>query len=349
MSYRTKTTLALLRLRAAHVSLGTALALALFAAVCVRFYYARSGTIDLSFDGLDSHSPSVNGLGCARPHDAPDGGDCDALKEMRRPSWACLSDMEALIPEFVALYSQRPIDRNDGGMRIDHAFAVWYILRAERPSVVIESGAHRGFSTWLVRNALPTARVISLDPAEPNTRLAGVEYHVGDSFVDFANATWEKWNVSSSDALVFIDDHQSAPRRMFDDNKHGFTRFIVEDNYAYPGGDALSLRILCERDRRTEWPGEVADNFGRNNTFQTWRQHVAQGDYFAEHTAVYYEFPPLAADNLVTRKAADRFSISTPIIDDPQRFRQLFPAVPEWEFEQYRHLAYAQLRPTITL
>ncbi len=54
------------------------------------------------------------------PHSAPDGGDCQALGEMRRPKWACLSEMREEIPGFLKVYRLRPLKANVGGMRIDH-------------------------------------------------------------------------------------------------------------------------------------------------------------------------------------------------------------------------------------
>ena len=57
---------------------------------------------------------------CRVLHAAPDGGDCQALGEMRRPKWACLSDMRDEIPQFLKVYRHRPFKTNTGGMRMDH-------------------------------------------------------------------------------------------------------------------------------------------------------------------------------------------------------------------------------------
>ncbi len=57
---------------------------------------------------------------CTLPHFAPDGGDCQALGEMRRPKWACFSDMREEIPRFLKVYRHRPFKSNDGGIRMDH-------------------------------------------------------------------------------------------------------------------------------------------------------------------------------------------------------------------------------------
>ncbi len=127
---------------------------------------------------------------CPEPHFLPDGGDCSALRGQRRPSWACLSAMRESLPEFLRVYERRPERSNHGGMRMDHAFALWYVLRATRPGVVIESGAFRGQGTWLMRQALPNVRILSLDTVDPVRRLPGVEYITGRSFQDFASVDW---------------------------------------------------------------------------------------------------------------------------------------------------------------
>lgn len=87
---------------------------------------------------------------CAVRHDRPDDGDCEALDEMRRPSWACLSDMEHALPQFIKLYKSRPEKHNNLGLRIEQSFALWYMLRQIRPTTIIESGIRNDSSTWLI-------------------------------------------------------------------------------------------------------------------------------------------------------------------------------------------------------
>jgi len=67
------------------------------------------------------------------------------------------------LPAFWELYETRPILHNDGGMRTPQLFAVWSILRALEPELVVESGVWKGLSTWLIEKACPSARVISID------------------------------------------------------------------------------------------------------------------------------------------------------------------------------------------
>jgi hypothetical protein len=144
--------------------------------------------------------------------------------------------MRDAISEFAALYAKRPIQDNQFGMRFDHSFALWYTVRALKPSptTVIESGAFNGHSTWVISEALPKARIISLDKRfAPQNSLPGVEYMVGDKFIDFAMVDWKAKGVDPRTTVVFVDDHQSGFRRIFREGHHrGFLRYILDDNYA---------------------------------------------------------------------------------------------------------------------
>lgn len=72
-------------------------------------------------------------------------------------------DYHALFEDFWPIYQRRPIKSNDGGMKLPHMFATFVLLREDSPEVVIESGVWRGQSTWLIEQALPEARIVSID------------------------------------------------------------------------------------------------------------------------------------------------------------------------------------------
>eukprot|EP00171_Calliarthron_tuberculosum_P003569 IDg3569t1 len=144
---------------------------------------------------------------CADPHNKPDGGDCGALGGPRRPIWACFSSMRAEIPVFLAQYDKLASRHDSDDLRIDHSFAVWYILRAERPSVVILSGACAPRTAQLARAALPRARIFAVCKQKPGWT-AGVTPLQGD----IADVNWSARGVR--DALVVLADRQSAVRRV---------------------------------------------------------------------------------------------------------------------------------------
>ena len=195
-----------------------------------------------------------------------------------------------MLPSFLQLYKTRPIRNNQGGMRLDHSFALYYTLQhvSPTPKTVIESGAFKGHGTWLIRQALPQARIISLDPNPPLKQLEGIEYLVGKDWVDLAKVDWKSRGVDPETTVVFIDDHQSAYRRALLELKpQGFRRFMIDDNYPFGTGDNMSFKWTCEllltssapssllrNSAPAAWPGVVPDNFNRQSIPVTWEQHL---------------------------------------------------------------------------
>ena len=64
---------------------------------------------------------------------------------------------------FLNIYKNRPIKNNQGGCRINHAFALYYILKILKPELVIESGIFKGQTTWLIEKTVPKAKLICID------------------------------------------------------------------------------------------------------------------------------------------------------------------------------------------
>eukprot|EP00567_Pseudictyota_dubia_P002691 CAMPEP_0197445512 /NCGR_PEP_ID=MMETSP1175-20131217/10714_1 /TAXON_ID=1003142 /ORGANISM="Triceratium dubium, Strain CCMP147" /LENGTH=377 /DNA_ID=CAMNT_0042976483 /DNA_START=218 /DNA_END=1351 /DNA_ORIENTATION=+ len=299
-------------------------------------------------ESLESESAVI----CAEPHSAPDGGDCQALEGRPvRPEWACLSDMRSAIPAFAALYDHRPFRSNQGGTRFEHSFALWYMLRRLRPDAVIESGAFKGHGTWIVRTALPEARIISMDPNPPKSRLDGVEYLVGKDFVDFSKVDWEARGIDPDKTVVFLDDHQSAYKRAFLQNEHRFYRFLIDDNYGYLEGDAMSFKSVCEVERESLWTGKVLDDFARIEAPMTWTKHMEQVAFLKKALVTYYEFPPTASSELTRQKRYDPRYTSAPIVTDPGFFEEHLAKYNRWhnwgELTSYFHFSYVEIDPAV--
>ncbi|KAK1576153.1 hypothetical protein Q3G72_011337 [Acer saccharum] len=108
-------------------------------------------------------------------------------------------DLLKALEEFVPIYETRPIKNNMYGMGFDHSFGLWFITRWLKPDLVIESGAFKGHSTWVLRQAMPDKRIISLSPRHPGKYLqkgpayvdANCTYYAGKEFVDFGSVDWE--------------------------------------------------------------------------------------------------------------------------------------------------------------
>ena len=46
--------------------------------------------------------------------------------------------------EFLKIYEKRPFKNNNGGLKIAHAFSLYFFLKNFKPTTVIESGVHKG-------------------------------------------------------------------------------------------------------------------------------------------------------------------------------------------------------------
>jgi hypothetical protein len=169
-------------------------------------------------------------------------------------------DLLSGLEEFVPIYERRPIKNNMYGMGFDHSFGLWFMARWLKPDLMIESGAHKGHSTWVLRQAMPNTRIISLSPRHPERYLkkgpayvdGNCTYLAGKKFIDFGSVDWEKLlrkhGVSDlSRVLVFFDDHQSELKRVKQAHKARFRHLVFEDNYDTGTGDHYSLRQICDQ------------------------------------------------------------------------------------------------------
>lgn len=171
------------------------------------------------------------------------------------------------LDEFIDAYKHRPFRRNKCGIKIQHSFFLWTLIRALKPTTIIESGINKGQSTYFMRKASPTARIISIDPrAHNNTWCRGGdrwvdktnnEYFTGHNFTDFAEIDWShRGDVEPSSTLAFFDDHQNALKRIPILQKHGIRHAIFEDNYEPGKGDlhGFSMKqVLGRCDKDSLW------------------------------------------------------------------------------------------------
>ena len=130
----------------------------------------------------------------------------ESLRKIGNPPWS-RDETIASLDEFSALYAKRPISDNQGGMQAPHMFAVWFMARKLQPDLIVESGIWKGQSTWLLEQACPAAKLISID-----LHLGYREYISGTvtySDRDFCEQDWSSLPITDR-SLVFFDDHQNA-------------------------------------------------------------------------------------------------------------------------------------------
>ncbi|CAL5373769.1 unnamed protein product [Camellia sinensis] len=149
------------------------------------------------------------------------------------------------------------------GMGFDHSFGLWFIARWLNPDLMIESGAFKGHSTWVLQQAMPDKPIVSLSPHHPEKYQkkgtayvdGNCTYFAGKDFVDFGGLDWrsvfKKHEIEDRNrVLVFLDDHQNELKQLKQALKAGFRHLVFEDNYDPVTGDHYSFRQTCDQYHR---------------------------------------------------------------------------------------------------
>jgi hypothetical protein len=150
------------------------------------------------------------------------------------------SKMLESVPEFLELYSLRPIQVNKGGMGLNHSWATWYLVKELEPELIIESGVWKGHSTWLLESAAPNADLICFDTSLNNREFISQKAKYFER--DFSEFNWSNFDLTK--ALIFLDDHQNHYERLIRGHWFGFKHFILEDVYPVNEGDFYSLKHI---------------------------------------------------------------------------------------------------------
>ncbi|KAI3899618.1 hypothetical protein MKW92_033780 [Papaver armeniacum] len=177
-------------------------------------------------------------------------------KSGRTVEWTT-KDLLKGLEEFVPIYETRPIKNNQYGMGFDHSFGLWFMTRWLKPDLMMESGAFKGHSTWVLRQAMPDTPILSLTPRHPEKYLKkGPAYVDGNCTYfagkDFGNVDWKsvmkKHGVTDLiRVLIFFDDHQNELKRLKQALKAGFKHLIFGDNHDTGTGDHYSLSQICDQ------------------------------------------------------------------------------------------------------
>jgi hypothetical protein len=146
------------------------------------------------------------------------------------------------VREFAALLAGAPF-RNKYGLRGVSAFAFWWFLRRHPPDVVFEVGVWRGFSTWLIEQAVPQAEIHCFDPIfflQPWMS----RWKVGRTYRsprarywtdEFSCAPVGEIAAAHASPLAFFDDHQDKLARLRQARAAGIRDIVFDDNMPNAG------------------------------------------------------------------------------------------------------------------
>eukprot|EP00667_Euglena_gracilis_P008538 EG_transcript_8633 len=232
-------------------------------------------------------------------------------KFLNKQTWTredLLKDLKYFIQE---VYPQRPIKVNTFGMRLSHAFGCWFIVKKLQPKYILESGVHRGQSTWLMRQAAPNAKIISMDPRMDMTYWdKGTTYYTGNGvgkagydvkpFKDFSEIDWS-FIADKNEAVILWDDHQNEYKRILKAYELGFRHMVFDDNWSPLQGDNYSIKQVCDETgglalRPPDFPSQqvlMCDQFHMADKFISIEEHRANHEKLVSILDMYYETPPI--------------------------------------------------------
>jgi hypothetical protein len=159
-------------------------------------------------------------------------------------------DLEGMVREFLERIRSAPVQQKHGGNGFNGALQIYAVARALDPPVIIESGVFRGFTTWVLRQACPEARIFCFDPVLDNLRYRDprATYRAGD---------WSEFDFSGLDlpvALALFDDHISQEKRIHEAAARGLAHLLFDDDAPAhcihgQGGPAYpTVSMICAAD-----------------------------------------------------------------------------------------------------
>lgn len=244
--------------------------------------------------------------------------------------------------------------RNNGGMRLFHAWFITFIIHWLKPDTVIESGAHKGLGTKVIRSALgPDGKIIVVTPNLPSSYVDNPrtsKYFTNATFKDFNQISWDEEIPNKSKTLVFFDDHQAGERRVREARKFGFHHIVFDDN-APPmhndnyGAMYATLANTFQDSLPSKYKAALAiykDNFGKKLTSLTTEAQSKIFNDFNSFVEIYFTSPPLwisPKGHTYTPKGLDPRFFKEPLFLNGAEWDNEFPEM----FEKYNFMSYLKV------
>lgn len=141
--------------------------------------------------------------------------------------------------DFLKIYKNRPFVSNEGGMKLQHSFFLHFLLKKIKPKIIIESGVHKGHSTFIIEKTLPNSKILCFEP-----QLDKILYK--SKKAKYYNYDLKHHDFSKLDkfkTLLFLDDHQSFVDRLYYIIFNKFIHVAVDDNFLI-NGDCYSPKQI---------------------------------------------------------------------------------------------------------
>ncbi len=136
-----------------------------------------------------------------------------------------LHNAARMVVEFEDAYATRPVANNSGGSGFNDSLWLFVLAWLIRPDRIIESGTHRGHSSWVFRKACPEAEIATFDVS--HKMLLHREPDIA-----YIESDWMKVEVNAGgmETLAFFDDHISHSKRIIEAYERGFRILLMDDN-----------------------------------------------------------------------------------------------------------------------
>ena len=249
-----------------------------------------------------------------------------------------ISHLKNNFSDFLTFYKNRPIKNNHSGMKIDHCYALFILLKKIKPKFVIESGVWKGQTTWLIKNVLKNSKVysIDIDLSQRDLIYKNVKYLEKD----ITKYNWSK--LDKNKTLIIFDDHVCFSKRLNFLKKNKFKHIIFDDNLPNHHISYYTPKMITENQYLIKKEFIKYSNFFRlikfiirylkkdfkyNTKIKIFNKYIRivypaknneklkkDFDIFRKNIKIYYEFPPIIKFNYKKRfkKLLNNFKTNIP-------------------------------------